>query len=285
MARTFTDGGAAASGLATSAGHGKMFDDSAGVGAWAGWLYRTGAPAAERGLWGFGDFATDVGWWVTLGTTGLAIANMPFATANRVRASVTAMALNAWTHLVVNSAGKGTASTDFSFIINGKPEAGTSTSNGAGAAPIAGTFAAKLGPGPGTSAGANSLAPPVNMGLVGFWNRQLSEAEGLSLYCGAHPLRYRVGLLDWWDMDSQLYEEGEFARVNMLHSTTVPASTFMNPAIEAYPLAPLQLRQNVKARQLVRGRFAPPAAAAGVTTRRTLHPFGNHVGGRLMRVS
>lgn len=263
MARTFTDGGAAATGLATAASAGRCFDAIAsGVGAWAGWVFRTGAPAAERGLVGFGDFLTDVGWWVNLGTTGLLAAMMPFATTNRVRTSSTATALNAWTHFVVNSAGKGTSNTEFTFYINGKFEAGTSTTNPTGAAPIAGSFAAKIGPGPGTQGAANSLAPPAHIGPVAFWNRQLTDAEALALAAGAHPFRFWPGLLEMWDMDEPLLEEGTVTRLPMLHSTTIPGTTFVNPPIEPLSLLLPPFRLNTRARHRDR-RYVETVAAGG----------------------
>jgi hypothetical protein len=267
MARVFTDGGAMS--LATVASNGKLFDG--GVGAWAFWIYRTAAPAAERGLVGMGDFTTDVGWWINLTATGLINAIMPFATANRVRVSTTATALNGWTLVIVNSLGRGTASTNFTFYINGKLEAGTSTSNGAGAAPIDGSFPVKIGPGPGTSAAANTLAPPANMGPMAFWNRPLTDAEALALAGGAHPLRFKEGLVEVFDLDGNSWEEGYQLRLVLLPGATNPANTAVRPVTEFVPtrLAFAQ-RQDIRPRTLTRARYLVATSGLSATAAATL---------------
>jgi hypothetical protein len=281
VARIFTDAGAMA--LASIAGQGKLLDG--GVGAWAFWIFRTAAPAAERGLVGMGDFTTDVGWWVNMTATGLINAMMPFATANRVRASSTATALNAWTHVIVNCAGKGTASTDFTFYINGKPEAGTSTANGAGAGPIDGSFAVKIGPGPGTATVNGTTAPPAQFGPIAFWNRVLTDAEALALAAGAHPLRFRPGLIETWDLMSASHETATLGKVTLIAGATVPANSAVNPPVEPMPVGLLnRQRLNPHPRSYVRARYFQTVAAAFTPlNRRTLNPFGSHVGGRTMR--
>lgn len=228
MARVFTDAGAMA--LASAASAGRLFDG--GVGAWAFFIYRTAAPGAERGLVGMGDFTTDVGWWANLTTAGLINAIMPFGTTNRVRVSAVGTTLNDWTHVIVNSSGKGTASTGFTFYINGKPDAGTSTSNGAGAAPVAGSFAVKIGPGPGTSAAANTTAPPANFGPIAYWGRTLGDAEALALAGGAHPLSFPEGIVDLWNMETSSIEEGYLQRVSLIQGATNPTNAFGNPPFE-----------------------------------------------------
>jgi hypothetical protein len=272
MSRIFTDGGSMS--LASIAGLGKILDG--GVGTWAGWAWRTAAPAAERGLVGMGDFTTDVGWWVNLTAAGLLNAMMPFATANRVRTSVTALALNAWTHFVVRSNSKATASTEFTFVMNGIPEAGTSTANGAGAGPIAGSFAVKIGPGPGTATVNGTTAPPLHLGPIAYWNRILSDAEAAALAGGYHPARFPESLVDWWEMENSSWEEGGLLRIPLIQGATNPAVGFVRPPIEPAPSSRTSLRS--------KNRYLAIAAAAGITTRRTLHPFGNHAGGRQMRI-
>lgn len=231
MARVFTDAGA----MKLASANTKLF--GADVFACAFWINRTAAPAAERGLMGAGDFASDFGWWLNLTATGLVKAIAPYATVAKARTSSTATTLNAWTHVVVNYLLTGLNSTDFTFFINGKAEAGTSVSNGSGAAPSNSATPFFVGPSPGTDTTAVTSAPPAQIGQIAVWNRPLTGAEALALAAGEHPSNFPEGLIEIFDMDSSLVEEGEFQRMYLVPTTN---PTFaLSPAIVApYRIAP-----------------------------------------------
>lgn len=280
MARVFTDGGAMKLASPTT----KFF--GADVFACAFWIYRTAAPAAERGLMGAGDFASDFGWWLNMTATGLVKAIAPYATVAKARSSSTATALNAWTHVLVNYQLTGLLSTDFTFFINGKSEAGASVSNGSGAAPANSATPFFVGPSPGTDAVANTLAPPANIGPIAVWSRTLSPAEAVALASGEHPLRFREGLIEIFDMTTAHGEEGWLGKTYLVQGATNPSSAAVSPPLMAPPGSqPGEARLNVRPPVRSRARYFVPAAVggAGITTRRTLHPYGNHAGGRAMR--
>jgi hypothetical protein len=250
VARVYTDAGAMK--LATTAALGLLFDGPVWTIALP--IYRTAAPAAERGLVGMGDFATDVGWWVTMTATGAIQAVVPHFTTNKTRLSSTVTALNAWTHLVVTNRSGALASSEISFYFDGKPEAGTSVSNGAGAVPVHTAFAFSVGPGPGTNAAANTTAPPANIGYVAMWNRWFTDAEALGLAMGLSPLRFREGLVEMWDFEDPIYEEGLVQGIPLI-PTTVPTNAFVNP--------PRERATVLRPRTRARNRYSVPAGFVG----------------------
>lgn len=276
MARVFADGGAQA--LATVAQQNTCLT-SFSV---AFWMKRTATPAAARALIAATIAAVpQAGWYLQLTTGNLILAGYAMVTADKQRTSATAPALNGWTHVLVTHNQTGTASTDFVFYFNGKSEAGTNTSAGSGAHDS--TTATKLEVGSGNV----GLAPPANIGPVAIWSRALSPAEALALATGEHPLRFKEGLVEIFDMATATGEEGWLTKLYLVQGATNPTSADVSPPLLAPPGSqPGETHLNVRPTVRSRARYFVPAAG-GFTplSRRTLHPFGNHVGGRGMRVA
>jgi hypothetical protein len=253
VARVFANAGAQklASDLVT------RFD--LGAFATAFWIMRTAAPAANRTVLGADDQGGDSGWRIEMTSTGLIVGQYNYATANKTRNSSTVTALNGWTHVIVNHSNLGLNSTDFTFYINGIAEAGANVATGSGAhvaQAVAFIMGAGLGVGPNTSA-------PMNLGPVAVWSRTLTDAEALALAGGAHPMRFREGLVDYWALETAHGEEGWISNTYLIQGATNPTSAFGNPAIEQIPLSILEAQQGIRPRQRTRARYNV-AAAAGV---------------------
>lgn len=264
MARVFTDAGAM---KLISAAQRLTSDPSFSV---SFWIRRTATPAASRGLIAAGDPVAAVGFGIRLLlTTNLIQAHFPYSTTDKIRSSSTAPALNTWVHVLVAHNNTGLNSTDFTFYFDGKSEAGTSVSNGVGTHDTA--TAAPIEIGANTASG--ETAPPAAIGPIAFWSRALSAAEALALATGKHPTAIPEGLIEYFEMEGATNEEGALQKLFLVQGATNPTNTVVNPAIEK-PVARRPGR--------VRSRFIVPTASV-LRVRRTLHPFGNHAGGRAMR--
>lgn len=260
MARIFTDAG----GQALASANQTLADlDTFSI---AFWINRTATPAAARGIIGIGD-AT--GWNIGLTTANLiqAVAVYSGAT-DKVRNSTTAPALNTWTHVVVTYNQTGLLSTDFTFYFNGKSEVGTNISSGVtarvhGAAPLT------IGSGIGTL-----LAPPAQIGgPVAVWSRAISPAEALALAGGMHPLRFKEGLVDLFDLNTAHGEEGWLAKLYLVQGATNPSSAAVSPALEQMPSLIEDTRLNV--RPMVRSRARYMALGSGPITFNALPAIQN----------
>lgn len=245
MARIFTDGGAMA--LASIS---QRLTDLASFSV-AFWLFRITTPGTARNLIGVG---TTVGWSIQLTTANLISAAVVYSGAtDKVRNSVTVPTVSAWTHVVVTHNDTGVNSSDFTFYFNGKSEAGTAISNGvtahlAGAAPLT------------IGAGNGLLAPGANIGPVAVWSRAISPAEALGLAGGMHPLRFKEGLVDMFDLDAAHGEEGWQAKLYLVQGATNPTSAAVSPAVEQAPGLIEVTRENVRPMIRSRTRYNVPAA-------------------------
>lgn len=240
MARVFTDGGA----MKLISGT-QRFSVSNPFSV-AFWLYRTGTPAADRCLISsvHPSIAT-VGWVLRLTTTNLISAIQAFATANKTRNSTTAPALNTWVHVVVACNYTGTPNTDFTFYFNGKSEAGTSVSVGSGAHDDATDVSVEVG----SSTGDGTTASPANIGPIAIWSRALFGAEALALAGGAHPLRFREGLIEMFNMETAHGELGQISNIYLAQGATNPTSAAVNPPMEPMPSSLYAARQNYRTRR------------------------------------
>lgn len=250
MARVFTDG--AATQQLASASMTLTSIDSFSV---AFWLYRTATPAAQVGLVG-ADEGSIYGFSITLTAANLIEATQLYSTAYKIRDSSTAPALNTWVHVVVVHNHTGTATTDFTFYFDGKSEAGTAGTTGSGSrAQVAVPF--RIGQGV-----QGLLAPPANIGPVAIWSRPISGAECLALASGAHPTRFREGLIETFDLSAAHGEEGWLQKLYLVAGATIPTSAAVSPAVESPPLSILETRQNVRPMARSRARYNAVTAAA-----------------------
>lgn len=221
MARIFTDAGGQA--LASAS---QRVADFASFSI-AFWLKRTATPAAARGIIGVGS-AT--GWNVQLTAANLIQGVVIYSVStDKVRNSTTAPALNTWAHVVVTHNDTGANSTDFTFYFDGKSEVGTNISAGGGSH-ISGAAPLTIGSGIGTL-----LAPPAQVGPVAIWNRAISPAEALALATGAHPVRFREGLVEFFAMETAHGEEGKIQSLYLVQGATNPTSAAVNPSDEVWP--------------------------------------------------
>lgn len=227
MARVFTDAGGQA--LASAS---QTVCDLASFSV-AFWMFRTATPALLRGVIGLGD---TTGWNIGLTTGNLIQGVIVYSGAtDKVRNSTTIPTLNGWTHVIVTHQQLGLLSTDFSFYFNGKSEAGANVSSGV-TARINGAAPLTIGSGIGTL-----MAPPAQIGgPVAIWNRVITPAEGLALGTGAHPLRYREGLVEFLDLNTAHGEEGKLVSMYLVQGTTNPTSAAVNPPTESWPLLTMQ---------------------------------------------
>lgn len=268
MSRVFTDNGAM---KLISGTQRQASTDSFSV---AFWLFRTATPAADRCLISAVDpVIATVGWVVRLTAANLIAAVQAFSTANKVRNSTTAPALNTWVHVIVTCAFTGTANTDFTFYFNGKSEAGTSITVGSGTHNDATAVPVEIG----SSAGDATTAAPAHIGPVALWSRALSPAEALALATGANPIRFRQGLVDIFNMETAHGELGRVTGLWLAQGATNPITGQVNPPMEPIPTYLSVERQNYRTR---RARYHVPATGFVPKQRRTRHIFGTHVGGR-----
>jgi hypothetical protein len=253
MARVFTDAGAMS--LAAP-----VADTLTNFGSFsvAFWLYRTATPAAERALIVSYNGVAGAGWVINLLAANQLQAYFTFTTQDKVRKSVTAPALNTWVHCVVTHENRGLADTDWLFFFNGVQEAGTAVATGVGTHSFTGTTLLRIGNNSATAL----TAPPVNLGPVALWSRALSPAECLRLAGGAHPLRCKEGLVDWFDMETGGTEEGRVSRIFLAQGATNASSAFVNPPVEsASSVWTMETRQNL--RPMMRTRARRSIVAAG----------------------
>lgn len=218
------------------------------------WLKRTATPAAERGIIGTasaGAGASD-GFYIDLTTGNLILAGYPFTTTDKKRTSSTAPALNTWVHVIVNHNFTGTANTDFTFYFDGKSEAGTSTATGSGTHDTATAGGVRIGAG---GSGGAFTTPPMQMGPVALWSRVISPAEALALAGGAHPTRFKEGLIDIFDMMSALHEEGWLSKLLLIAGATNPTNAAVNPPAEYFSRTSPDIRVNVKPMLKTRARY------------------------------
>jgi hypothetical protein len=227
MARVFTDGGAMT--IEAPANIRRFALDTFSV---AFWLYRTATPAAERHVIGTWGGTTANGWVITLLATNLIQGYFTFTTQDKWRKSTTAPALNTWVHVVVTHEFRGLADTDFLFYFNGVQEAGTAAQTGIGTHSNAAALPLTVG----NSSFFGALAPPANIGPVAIWNRAISPAEALALAGGAHPIRFREGLVESFDLDTAHGEEGPVNGTYLVQGATNPTSAAVHPPIESWPL-------------------------------------------------
>jgi hypothetical protein len=101
----------------------------------------------------------------------------------------------------------------------------------------------------------------MNIASVGIWSRVLSPAEALALATGAHPVRLKEGLIEYWDLDSASYEEGCVAKLPLIQGATNPTNSAVKPPIETVPLL-FETRHNTIPRSRARSRYIANAAAA-----------------------
>lgn len=250
MARVFTDAG----GQTLASASQKLTQvDSFSL---AFWAFRTATPAAVCDVIGTTD-AAGSGWYVIMQTTNLLELGVSYATTDKARRASTALALNAWVHVLITYENRGTANTDILFYINGKLEAGTSVTTASGAHSN-NAHAFTIGQGQEAI-----RAAPITYGPVAFWSRALSAAEALALAAGAHPLRFREGLVEAWDLSTATIEEGYQAKLPLIQGATNPTSAVVNPAIEQLPLLVMETRQNVRPMIRSRARYTV-AAGSGI---------------------
>lgn len=238
MARVFTDaGGQILTGPSASRFNCPAFSV-------AFWLYRTATPAAERNL--ISSYVAGGGWVVDIqATTNLLQAYYTYTTTDKIRRSTTVPALNTWVHVVATHENRGLTDTDWLFYFNGKQEAGTSV--GAGSGTHSGTAVSPFLIG--SDAATGFLAPPANIGPVAFWSRAISPAECLALAGGAHPLRFKEGLVEMFDMQSGNGELGQISSTYLARGTTSPTSAAVNPPMEPMPSSLYAARQNYRTRR------------------------------------
>jgi hypothetical protein len=252
VARVFTDGSAAK--LIT--GVNRLMVDATFSAAF--WLFRTATPAADRTIITAGDVTQPAGWIVRLLTTNLVQVAVPFSVADKVRSSATAPTLNTWMHVLVTHNQTGTASTDILFYFNGLQEAGTNIAAASGTHDTATACALEIGA---STADATSAAP-MNIGSVAVWNRAISPAEALALATGTHPLRFKEGLVDYFDLDGSAGEESYLTKLYAAQGATNPTNAAVRPPIEAIPLL-WESRLNTAPRSRARARYSANAAAGG----------------------
>lgn len=249
MARVFTDaGGQILTGPSTSRFNWPAFS-------LAFWLYRTATPAAERNL--ISSYVAGGGWVVDIqATTNLIQAYYTYTTVDKIRRSTTAPALNTWVHVVATHENRGLADTDWLFFFDGKQEAGTavSTASGTHSATAVSPFLI------GSDAATAFLAPPANIGPVAFWSRALSPAECLALAGGAHPIRFKEGLVEIFDMETAHGEQGWISNTYLAQGATNPSSAAVNPPMESIPTTLYLQRQTSRTR---RARYFAAAAGGG----------------------
>lgn len=221
MARIFTDAGGQ---TLASANQTLFMVDNFSV---AFWFYRTATPGATADLITTGD-AISAGWFIQLLGSNVVRGAFGGATANKVRDSSSTPTLNGWTHVIVTHTNRGTASTDFLFYFNGKEEAGTNNSA------LSGAHTNTIRP---LIIGQNALlgnrSPPAHFGQTAIWNRAVSPAEALALAGGAHPIRFKEGLLEIFDLSTAHGEEGWINKTYLVQGATNPSSAAVNPPVEA----------------------------------------------------
>lgn len=253
MARVFTDGGA----MKLISGNTLLTVDANF--SLAFWLYRTGTPVAQRSLITLCDTAVANGWIIRLTTGNLINAAIPYSTTDKQRNSTTVPALNTWVPVVITHNQTGLASTDFQFYFNGKQEAGTDVATAVGAHDTATASPLEVG----ASTGTALTAPPANIGPIALWNRAISPAEALALATGAHPLRFKEGLVELFDMEKATGEEGCINRFFLAQGATNPTSAAVNPVVERVPLWLPEYRQNIRPMARSRARYIANTVAGG----------------------
>lgn len=237
MARIFTDNGGQV--LASAAQKLTMLDTFSV----AFWLYRTATPAATADL--IDSLGATDGWHISLLlTTNLIAAGLRAGTTDKVRNSATAPALNTWVHVVVTHENRGLTSTDFLFYFNGKQEAGTDSST------MSGTHSNAAQPFTvGVNASAWNRTAPARIGPIAIWSRALSATESLALAGGAHPLRFKEGLVEMFEMLTAHGELGLISNIYLAQSATNPTSAAVNPPLEPIPSSLYVNRQNYQTRR------------------------------------
>jgi hypothetical protein len=253
MARVFTDASAA---KLISAVQRLTNDVSFSVGFW---LYRTGTPVAARSLITAADVTVPVGWIIRLLTTNLVQVSVPFSTTDKQRSSIVALALNTWVHVLVTHKSTGLNSSDVLFYFDGKSDAGTSVANGVGTQTLTTATAIEVG----ASTADAATAAPANLGPIAIWNRALGPTEALALAGGEHPLRFKEGLIEVFDLDESSYEEGWLAKLLLVPGATNPT----NAAVRARALMQpsqqlLDPRLNIRPFNRSTARYLPLATGA-----------------------
>jgi hypothetical protein len=275
MARVFADGGAQSLAAASS----KIVSPKD----WsvALFLKRTATPAATRSIVSALDAAGDSGFFVWMTTGNLIQAGSVYVTTDKSRSSSTAPALNTWVHVIVVHMQTGTANTDFTFYFDGKSEAGTSVTTGSGTHTdnLACPFVV------GNDSVAALLAPPAQIGPIAFWERAISPAEALALAGGAHPLRFKEGLVEIFDMATAHGEEGWLKNLYLVQGATNPTSAAVSPPVEGAPLSLLETRQNVRPTVRSRARYNVVAASAFISDDDFFPPIQMRDEGRVLLVA
>jgi hypothetical protein len=192
-------------------------------------LYRTATPVASADL--INAASVSDGWAISLLLTSNVIeGRFKGATADKVRTSTTAPALNTWVHVVVTHNNTGLLSTDFLFYFNGIQEAGTNVASQSGAhLNVASPLII------GQTATTYNRSAPARIGPIAFWNRAISPAEALALAGGAHPTRFPEGLVEYLGMESAQHEQGALVKLFLVAGATIPTNAAVNPPIEALP--------------------------------------------------
>lgn len=162
------------------------------------WVWQTATPGGTRRAVEAGTNAGSNGWGIRPQNTGKAQLASPRATSNKTCTVTSALAANAWTHLIFRDTDLSATGATMDAIVNGVVDAGVTT-NGAGAHNT-GTATA-LGIGTGSAAGTTS--PPWLIAHVAIWLRKIGDLEGLDLFSGAWPTDFRQGLIGWWAMDGR----------------------------------------------------------------------------------
>lgn len=251
MSRVFTDAGAM-----SIEGVSELRLTNMGAFSVAFWVYRTAVPAAERAMIVTYNGTAGSGWIINMLATGGLQAYMPFTTQDKVRKSTTVPALNTWVHCVVTQENRGLADTDWLFFFNGVQEAGTAVAAGIGTHSSTATGVLRIG----NNSATILSAPPMNLGLVSIWDRAITPAECLALAGGAHPLRFRTGLVDYFEMQTAHGELGQISNTYLAQGATNPTSAFANPPMEPMPSSLYPARQNYRTR---RARYFAAAAGGG----------------------
>lgn len=238
MARVFTDAGAQ---TLASASQTTFMVDTFSI---AFWLFRTATPGATVDVISSTLSGPQGGWGIQILISNLIRGIYPGATTNKVRDSSTAPALNTWVHVVVTHLQTGNLSTDWLFYFDGKQEAGTNNASLSGAHP---QTAAPL------IIGQNSLlgnrSPPAQLGPIAFWSRAITPAECLALAGGAHPIRFREGLVEMFEMQTAHGELGLVSNTYLVQGATNPTSAAVNPVLEPIPSSLYVNRQNYRTRR------------------------------------
>jgi Concanavalin A-like lectin/glucanases superfamily len=219
MARVFTDAG----GQSLESPTGPRFDF--GIFSVAFWVFRTGTPAATRRLVGTIG-ASGNGWAIQLLAANTIQAAFGFTTTNKARNSTAIAPLNAWVHVVAINSGANAVSTDWTFYIDGKLDAGTNVSSGSGSHQVSN---GALSVGKNFSSGID--APPAIIGgPLALWRRVLSASEALALAAGTHPNCFKADLVAIYGLDGLLNEE-EFSQQvpSLVFNTIVPGFALNRP--------------------------------------------------------